>query len=147
MSEINPTKKEYTNGEVTIVWQPKLCIHSANCVNGLPGVFNTKAKPWINAEGASTEEIIAQIKQCPSGALQYYLNEEDQKSHNDMDKGETFEVEALKDGPLMVKGKVKVKKANGEEETREKATAFCRCGASSNKPYCDGSHRKVDFKD
>lgn len=65
------TTKEYTNGEVTIVWKPEACIHSAMCVNGLPGVFNSKAKPWINAEGATTDEIVAQVKKCPSGALSY----------------------------------------------------------------------------
>lgn len=69
-------KKEYTNGEVTIVWQNTLCIHSGNCVRGLPGVFNLKVKPWINAAGATTEEMINQVKQCPSGALSYYLNNE-----------------------------------------------------------------------
>ncbi len=69
-------RKEYTNGEVTIVWQNTLCIHSGNCVRGLPAVFNNGASPWINAEGATTEEIIDQVKKCPSGALTYYLNNE-----------------------------------------------------------------------
>jgi uncharacterized Fe-S cluster protein YjdI len=69
-------KKEYTNGEVTIVWQNKLCQHSGNCVRGLPGVFNNRANPWINAAGATTEEIISQVKKCPSGALTYYRNEQ-----------------------------------------------------------------------
>jgi len=69
-------KKEYTNGEVTIVWQNELCVHSGNCVRGLPLVFNTHVHPWINAEGATTEEIINQVKKCPSGALTYYLNNE-----------------------------------------------------------------------
>lgn len=68
--------KEYTNGAITIVWKPKLCIHSANCVNGLPEVFDIKKKPWINAEGAASEQIEAQVKKCPSGALSYYWNEE-----------------------------------------------------------------------
>ncbi len=67
--------KEYTNGEVTIVWKSGLCIHSANCVNGLPAVFDVKASPWINAQGATTERIIEQVKKCPSGALSFYLNE------------------------------------------------------------------------
>ena len=68
--------KEYTNGEVTIVWKPNVCSHSANCVKGLPEVFDIKKKPWINAEGASSERIEAQVKKCPSGALSYYWNEE-----------------------------------------------------------------------
>ncbi len=66
--------KEYTNGEVTIVWKSALCQHSANCVRGLPAVFNSKANPWIKPENASTDEMIAQVKKCPSGALSFYLN-------------------------------------------------------------------------
>ena len=66
--------KEYSNGEVTIVWKSSLCQHSANCVRGLPSVFNHKSHPWINANGAGTQEIIDQVKKCPSGALTYYLN-------------------------------------------------------------------------
>ena len=60
---------KYSNGEVTIVWQPGLCIHSGRCVRGLPEVFKPKEKPWITPEGSATEKIIAQVKKCPSGAL------------------------------------------------------------------------------
>lgn len=63
--------KEYTNGELTIVWQPKKCIHAGVCVRSLPKVYNPKEKPWIKIENASTEELMAQIKNCPSGALSY----------------------------------------------------------------------------
>jgi uncharacterized Fe-S cluster protein YjdI len=51
---------KYSNGEVTIVWQPKLCIHSGRCVRGLPEVFKPKENPWITPEGSTTEKIIAQ---------------------------------------------------------------------------------------
>ena len=66
---------KYSNGEVTIVWKPELCIHSGNCVRGLPDVFKPRQKPWINADGASTEKIIDQVKKCPSGALSYFFNQ------------------------------------------------------------------------
>ena len=66
--------KEYTNGEVTIVWKNTLCIHSGKCFTGLPKVFDPRKQPWVTPEGASTEEIINQVKKCPSGALSYYLN-------------------------------------------------------------------------
>ena len=66
--------KEYSNGEVTIVWQNALCAHSANCINGLPTVFDAAANPWIVPQGATTEEIIAQVSKCPSGALSYFMN-------------------------------------------------------------------------
>ena len=68
--------KHYTNGEVTIVWQNKLCSHSANCVRGLPQVFNAKENPWIKPENATTEKLMEQVKKCPSGALSYFMNEE-----------------------------------------------------------------------
>ena len=67
---------KYTNGEVTIVWKPDLCIHSGNCARGLPDVFKPREKPWIDANGASTEKIMEQVKKCPSGALSFFMNEE-----------------------------------------------------------------------
>ncbi|MBX3120476.1 MAG: (4Fe-4S)-binding protein [Fimbriimonadaceae bacterium] len=66
---------EYSNGEVTIIWQPKLCIHSGNCVRGLPAVFDPKSRPWIDPLAAATDEIIAQVEKCPSGALTWRKNE------------------------------------------------------------------------
>jgi len=68
--------KEYSNGEVTIVWKNSLCIHSVKCFNGLPAVFDPRRRPWITPEAATTEEITAQVKKCPSGALSYYMNTE-----------------------------------------------------------------------
>jgi uncharacterized Fe-S cluster protein YjdI len=68
--------KKYTNGEVTIVWQNALCIHSGNCVRGLPEVFDVRKNPWINAQGGTTERIIEQVNRCPSGALSFYMNDQ-----------------------------------------------------------------------
>ena len=61
--------KRYSNGEVTVVWQPNLCIHSAVCVQGLPAVFHPNERSWITLQHATTDEIVRQIEQCPSGAL------------------------------------------------------------------------------
>ena len=71
------TTFKYSNGEVTIVWQPQLCKHSGICARGLPEVFKPKEKPWITPEGSTTEKIISQVKKCPSGALSYFINEEE----------------------------------------------------------------------
>ena len=138
--------KKYTNGEVTIVWQPNVCIHSAICwrgENGLSQVFNPSEKPWIKPEGAETNRIIEQIKQCPSGALSYYMNNEEEK--NTEISAENI-VEIAPNGPLLVYGNLTVKDADGKTTQKNKVTAFCRCGASSNKPYCDGTHRKINFQ-
>jgi uncharacterized Fe-S cluster protein YjdI len=137
------SQKRYTNNEVTIVWQPDVCIHAGICVRGLPEVFNAKAKPWINIDGASTEQLINQVKKCPSGALSYFMNTE-QQGVVTVD-AETI-VEVTQDGPILVYGNVCIKDAAGIETKRNKVTAFCRCGASNNKPYCDGMHRKIGFK-
>ncbi|MBY2898005.1 (4Fe-4S)-binding protein [Bacteroides fragilis] len=64
---------EYSNGELTIIWQPELCQHAGICVKTLPNVYHPKERPWIKMENATTEELIAQIKKCPSGALSYKL--------------------------------------------------------------------------
>jgi uncharacterized Fe-S cluster protein YjdI len=63
--------KKYSNGEVTIVWQPHLCRHSGKCIFGLPGVFDVNRRPWIDPLAATTVEIIEQVGRCPSGALSY----------------------------------------------------------------------------
>lgn len=68
-------EKEYDNGEVVITWQPEKCTHSGNCVRGLPRVFNPRKKPWIEIGNASTEELVSQVKKCPSGALGFYFKE------------------------------------------------------------------------
>ena len=65
---------KYTNGEVTVLWKPGLCIHSATCAKGLPHVFQPDLRPWVDMEAGSTEEIVNQIKQCPSKALTYIMN-------------------------------------------------------------------------
>lgn len=62
-------KKEYTNGEVTIVWEQEKCIHSAVCVKGLGEVFKPREKPWIQMGAVSSEDIAEQVRKCPSGAL------------------------------------------------------------------------------
>jgi uncharacterized Fe-S cluster protein YjdI len=139
--------KKYTNGEVTIIWKPSVCIHSTVCWKGATGltqVFNPAERPWIKPEGASTQRIIEQINKCPSGALSYVMN-------NDLDNvKETVAesiVEATPNGPLLVYGNITVKDRNGNTTQRNKVTAFCRCGHSSNKPYCDGTHTKIEFRD
>ena len=68
--------KKYTNGKVTIVWKPAICIHSKICFKGLPGVFDPRRRPWIDPLAAETEDMIRQVKDCPSGALSYYMNSE-----------------------------------------------------------------------
>lgn len=66
---------EYKTGDLTIIWQPSMCQHAGVCVKTLPQVYDPKAKPWVKPENATTEELMAQIDACPSGALTYRRNE------------------------------------------------------------------------
>lgn len=136
------SKKEYSNGEVTVVWEADKCIHSGICVKGLPRVFRPKVRPWISINAANTEALVNQVKECPSGALSFYMNSKEDKT------SETLEtkVEVLENGPLLVYGTLKVTDKDGASEVKNRTTAFCRCGASNNKPYCDGAHVGAEFK-
>ena len=137
-------KKEYTNGDLTVVWKPRLCIHSEICVKTLPEVYKPDEKPWIQAENASVDELVSQIEKCPSGALTYYKKNESENNSESMST-ET-KVEVMVNGPLLVYGDLEVTGSDGNVETKKRTTAFCRCGASSNKPYCDGEHNKIGFE-
>jgi len=138
--EDRPIIKKYRNNELTILWEPKKCIHAAICVKELPSVYKPNDKPWLQPENATVKELKAQIDKCPSGALSYEVF----KSINQNDKMKT-EVELMKNGPLLVKGSIDVKSSDGSVVSKEKMTAFCRCGASQNKPYCDGKHKEIGF--
>lgn len=70
----NNLKKEYTNGEITVVWQSGKCIHAGKCVHTNPDVFVPKEKPWIKMEASETSKIIEAVNNCPSGALTYFKN-------------------------------------------------------------------------
>lgn len=141
--------KKYSNGEITIVWKPSVCIHSTLCWKkdtGLPEVFNPRIKPWIKPEASNTEKIIHHVRKCPSAALSfYYNNEEELEAKTDMMSTDT-KVEAVPNGPLLVYGNLRVKHSDGQEGKKSNVTAFCRCGQSGNKPYCDGSHIKHNFQ-
>jgi uncharacterized Fe-S cluster protein YjdI len=61
--------KRYSNGDITVVWQPSLCIHSAICARGLPQVFDPRRRPWVVLDGYDSNAIVNQVEACPSGAL------------------------------------------------------------------------------
>jgi uncharacterized Fe-S cluster protein YjdI len=142
---------KYSNGEVTVVWKPETCIHSAICFRGLNEVFDPKKRPWVNIQGSTTERIVEQVRNCPSGALSYFMKA-DVQSAEETDttvRGEVaniINIEVTPNGPLLVKTDCVVTFSDGRQEIKRGRTALCRCGGSSNKPYCDGTHRKNGFQ-
>lgn len=138
MAEIT---KHYSNDDLTIVWQPAKCIHATECVKALPQVYNPNEKPWLKIENATSDELKAQIASCPSGALSYFMKGEENQEAVALET----KIEVRENGPLLVYGTLHVTNADGNSEVKNKTTAFCRCGASNNKPYCDGTHVKEQF--
>jgi putative redox protein len=76
-------KINYSNDDVSVIWKPELCQHSARCVSGLPKVFDVNAKPWINVAGAPAQKIMEQVKKCPTGALSILAMEVTQSGADD----------------------------------------------------------------
>ncbi|MCX6229968.1 MAG: (4Fe-4S)-binding protein [Bacteroidetes bacterium] len=136
-------KKKYSNGEVTIIWEPDLCDHSAICFRSLPNVFIPSKRPWIDPKGATTEEIIKTVKRCPTRALKFELIENIAETKTD----NTTSITILKDGPYLIDGSFKVLDNDGNEVICEDSIALCRCGSSKKKPFCDGAHNFSGFKD
>lgn len=145
--------REYTNGEITVSWKPKKCIHATICYTQLVEVFNPRKRPWVNMQGAPTQKIIEIVNKCPTDALAYKWNK-------DLDHGQTadwkkdipevvekpVEIQIMKDGPIVVTGKIKLTDLEGKEYKTYSISSFCRCGASGNMPFCDGTHRKIGFQ-
>lgn len=134
---------KFSNGEITVHWKPDICVRSGECVKGSPEVFKPEEKPWVKIGAASTEAIRQTVDKCPSGALSYTLDSADE-APTQTNAG--VRITASKNGPYLISGTIEIEDANGNVSVCEnKTTALCRCGASSTKPFCDGSHKNVRF--
>jgi CDGSH-type Zn-finger protein/uncharacterized Fe-S cluster protein YjdI len=126
----------YEGLQASVTWDESRCIHAGECTRGLPSVFSPKHDPWAQPDNASLAALAAVIDRCPTGALAI---ERPAQLNRPADARNS--VTLVVDGPLYVRGRVSV--GGAPAETR---VALCRCGASSNKPYCDRSHRKAGFR-
>jgi CDGSH-type Zn-finger protein len=143
---IKNKRRDYVGKEITIHDNRKICSHAKECVNNLPSVFKLGSKPWIDSDGSKMQDIINTVRKCPSGALSYSIDGieyRDPKEHRDPI------LTVLKNGPYYITGGIDLIGENiefGEGASKEHYT-LCRCGASENKPFCDGTHRTINFKD
>jgi uncharacterized Fe-S cluster protein YjdI len=151
MKQNKSVSRSYKNDDITVYWRPELCIHSANCLIGLPGVFDSSERPWINTSGASSKEIIKTINTCPSRALLYLknVNNTPRKIRKRKRKPPKFaRIQILKDGPAIISGNFVLRGPDKKKlHLKTEKAAICRCGASSKKPLCDGTHLSIGFKD
>jgi CDGSH-type Zn-finger protein/uncharacterized Fe-S cluster protein YjdI len=135
--------KTYTSETIDVSFDTARCIHAAECVRGLPEVFDTAQRPWIQPDGAAADAIVTVVERCPSGALHY--TRKDGSANEQPAAYNTITV--LENGPHYVRGDVTLRTTDGEIRLNDTRLALCRCGQSKNKPFCDNSHRDAGFVD
>ena len=132
-------QKTYESDGISVLYDPRLCIHAAECVHRLPDVFDPKRRPWIDAGAAGPDAIARVVERCPSGALTYVLRDEPAEVPD-----EEATIRLSPNGPVYVRGDVTIERPDGTR-TRVARVALCRCGDSNNKPFCDNSHIEAGF--
>jgi len=139
---VKDERRDYEGRDITIHDNRGICAHIGFCTDGLPEVFRQKQKPWIDPDASDAEKIAATIRKCPSGALSY---SRDGVEHRDREGEPALFVSP--DGPYMVSGGPALVDSEWGEGASQEHYALCRCGGSKNKPFCDGTHWYIEFKD
>jgi len=138
----NDRRDNYVGRGITIHDNRAICAHAGLCTDSLASVWRMNEEPWVDPDGASVGAIIEVVRACPSGALSYSIDgEEIQRPASEP------AIRVSKDGPYHVTGGIELLGCQWGEGAPRDHYALCRCGASKNKPFCDGSHWNIDFKD
>lgn len=132
----------YKGREVTVTFETGRCIHAAECLRSLPGVFDTGRTPWVAPDEATAEAVEAAVARCPTGALKT------QRDGERREQPDTVASVAVRPkGPLFLRGRLRVVDGEGRTMVEDYRLAFCRCGASAAKPFCDNRHKALPFLD
>ena len=141
MSSGKPRRLQtYETDAITVTFDPTRCIHAAECIRTAPLVFDSRRRRWIKPELGDAALIATAVHRCPTGALSYTLPNGPVEA---VDADATLRV--AHDGPLYVRGTIEVETDDGRVIAEGMRMALCRCGATKNAPFCDGSHREVGF--
>jgi len=135
-------RKTYTGKNIAIHDNRALCAHAGFCTDSLSAVWRMHQSPWIDSDAADATAIIDTIRKCPSGALSYSVAGVEQRDPN-----RTPAIHATKDGPYRVTGGVALDGQEWDHGASREHYTLCRCGASKNKPFCDGTHWDIGFRD
>jgi CDGSH-type Zn-finger protein len=132
----------YVGKSITIFDNRSICAHAGFCTERLKSVFRMGVEPWIDPDSAAVEAIIATIEKCPSGALSYARNgvEALPPTREPM-------VTVTNNGPYAITGAIELEPVEFGEGASKEHYTLCRCGGSKNKPFCDGTHWYIGFKD
>ena len=134
--------REYMDDRITVYWSPQYCIHTAYCLNAEPDVFDPRRRPWVKLDAADADAIAEAVTRCPTGALSFQRHDGGAQE----EVPEDVTVSPWPNGPLFLRGRVRIKDAQGVAVREATRVALCRCGASENKPFCDGTRRVNGFR-
>ena len=135
--------REFQGEGIRVMYDAARCIHAAECVHGLGTVFDPDRRPWIDPAAAPAEEVATVIRRCPTGALRY----ERLDGGPQEEPAPANRLQVAADGPIYASGDLAILDAEHAEIERHTRVALCRCGASKNKPFCDGTHVEAGFAD
>jgi len=139
---VSDRTRRYEGEDIVVAYDVKRCIHVEECVDGLPSVFSRDRRPWVDPGGAPAEDIAHTVMRCPTGALQF---EKQDGAAEPVPEANTIDLDA--DGPLYLRGSLRIVGDDGTLTLEDTRVALCRCGASANKPFCDGRHSEIEFRD
>lgn len=139
---VEDKREKYKGRKITIHDNRGICAHAGHCTDRLASVFRMKEEPWIQPDAAGVDEVIATIRKCPSGALSYSIG-----GVEHCNGGGEPGIYVAPNGPYEVSGDVELLDTTPGEGASKDHLTLCRCGASKNKPYCDGTHWTIEFTD
>src|SRR5258708_23310997 len=128
-------RKVYRGRDMEVRFDLDLCVHVAECLRGRREVFQLNRRPWILPDAAGADEVAEVVRRCPSGALLYHRLD----GRPDEDPEGPTKATPIKNGPLLVTGKIEVRREDGTVETLPRAT-LCRSAQSNNPPFCNHHH-------
>ncbi|MER5629080.1 (4Fe-4S)-binding protein [Streptomyces nitrosporeus] len=129
----HPAARSYDGDGITVSYDVRRCLHAAECVRGLPQVFEVGRRPWIMPRNASADEVAETVRRCPSGALVCHRTDGMPDEVPDV----PAHVSLHEDGVLHVRGDLEVRTPDGPR--RETRVMLCGCGKTGNTPFCDHS--------
>ncbi|MEO0425364.1 MAG: CDGSH iron-sulfur domain-containing protein [Pseudomonadota bacterium] len=146
--EIRNTPQSYSGtvggASVTVWYTPVLCSHAGECQRLASAVFDPKREPWVQPQGAEIGPLLKALSACPSGALRLGV-EGDVTQAQHLTDGDV-EIRIERHGPYHVRNVRLDAEFNGAGASRTKYV-LCRCGHSRNKPFCDGTHYDLKWRD
>jgi uncharacterized Fe-S cluster protein YjdI/CDGSH-type Zn-finger protein len=132
--------RAYSAPGVTVFYVRGRCLHFAECIRGLPEVFDARKRLWIQPENASAEDVAEVVRRCPSGALHYRL-----KEGSPEEPERPTRVELVANGPINLRGDLSIDVPAGRR-MQEVRASLCRCGRTENEPFCDKACSRIGWK-